>query len=61
MGFAGNNVFLCGENDFELYSFAGIRHMSYTFDERIVNMASSGSGTSFIMAVAGQTQFIKLK
>jgi len=61
VSFAGRNVALSSTNDFELYSFSGVQRMSYSFDERIVNLVSVDSPSTFIYAMSGSTEIIKLK
>ncbi len=59
--FAGNNVLLYSSNDCEIYSFAGVKKFSYSFEDRIAYMLSCGNGKNLIYAKADSTQFIKLK
>lgn len=60
-GFAGNNVLLYSANDCEIYSFAGIKRFSYSFEDRIAYLLSCGNEINFIYAKADSTQFISLK
>lgn len=59
--FAGRDVVLYSANDCEIYSCSGRRRFSFTFDERIEYLLSSGNGRNFIYATANKTEFIKLK
>ena len=59
--FAGNQVVLYSVNDCEIYSFNGVRRFSYTFDERIEYLLSSGGSRNYIYATANNTEFIRLK
>ncbi len=61
VAFAGDNVLLYSSNDCEIYSFAGIKRFSYSFDERIAFLLPCGSENNLIYAKADRTQFIKLK
>lgn len=59
--FASSNVLLYASNDCEIYSFAGIKRFSYSFENRIAYMLSIGNEEKFIYAKADCTEFIKLK
>lgn len=59
--FAGNNVLLYSANDCEIYSFAGVKRFSYSFEDRIAYMLSCGDVKNYIYAKTDSTQFIKLK
>lgn len=61
VAFAGNNVLLYSSNDCEIYSFAGVKKFSYSFEDRIAYMLSCGNEKNLIYAKADSTQFIKLK
>ncbi len=60
-GFAGENVLLSSSNDCEIYSFAGIKRFSYSFEDRIAYMLPLKNTANFIYAKADSTEFIKLK
>lgn len=59
--FAGRNILLYSSNDCEIYSFAGVKRFSYSFEDRIAYMLSCGDVKNYIYAKADSTQFIKLK
>ena len=59
--FAGKNVLLYSAKDCEIYSFAGVKRFSYSFEDRIAYMLPCGNTKDYIYAKADSTQFIKLK